>query len=58
MDLERDATIGHYKIMLDDMRQAGNEQGEKYALTMLAIWETKRPVPLAPDDQAGGGPPT
>lgn len=54
MDVERDSTIAHYKVMLEDMRRAGNEPGEQYALTMLAIWD-KRPVPLAPDDLGDGG---
>jgi hypothetical protein len=56
MDRERDAQIGHYRLMLDDMRRSGSEEGEKFALTMLTIWGWKGdPVPDPPPGQGDQG---
>lgn len=34
-------TVAHYKSMLDAMRRDGDDEGERYALTMLSIWGWK-----------------
>ena len=41
LDKEHAKQIEHYKLMLADMRRAGDERGEQYALSMLTIYGWK-----------------